>query len=217
MTRDSSRRSAPTSDRSRIHGELSGRHAPRAVQVRSGHNETPVCPARLLFGDCADRLQAPDVRRSDGSGANASTRRDVLRGGVSWALCGAAVGALQGCTIPARSHDARVQAGKIRVPVARYPELERDGGRLKVRAGDATVFLVRESTPGGGLLALSAVCTHLGCIVQPSGDGFRCPCHGSTFGASGELRGGPARRALRRFPVDIDGDDAVIDLNGAVP
>ena len=32
-----------------------------------------------------------------------------------------------------------------------------------------------------GSSALSLVCTHLGCTVDESADGFACPCHGSRY------------------------------------
>ncbi len=47
-----------------------------------------------------------------------------------------------------------------------------------------------------GLSAVSLVCTHLGCIVNLTEDGFDCPCHGSKFDAQGEVLAGPAPRAL---------------------
>ncbi|MDP8244370.1 MAG: Rieske 2Fe-2S domain-containing protein [Candidatus Hinthialibacter antarcticus] len=51
------------------------------------------------------------------------------------------------------------------------------------------------STPQG-IAAMSLICTHLGCIVQPSTQGFVCPCHGSKFDRDGNVKGGPAPRPL---------------------
>jgi cytochrome b6-f complex iron-sulfur subunit len=67
------------------------------------------------------------------------------------------------------------------------------------------VFVCRDR---GGLYALTSVCTHAGCSVrfEGSGDGFRCPCHGSGFDFGGAVTNGPANSPLRHFEVCIDGD-----------
>ena len=44
--------------------------------------------------------------------------------------------------------------------------------------------------------AISLECTHLGCAVNVVDRGFFCPCHGSDFGALGEVFSGPAKEPL---------------------
>lgn len=61
------------------------------------------------------------------------------------------------------------------------------------------VAIVRE---GGETLALDLTCTHLGCTVKATDEGFSCPCHGSRFGRSGRVVKGPAPRALERLACD---------------
>lgn len=61
-----------------------------------------------------------------------------------------------------------------------------------------------------GIAAMSLVCTHLGCIVQQNSDGFACPCHGSKFDQDGNVKGGPAPRALRWVHVSQAADGELI-------
>lgn len=61
-------------------------------------------------------------------------------------------------------------------------------------------YLIKD---GHGWYALSAHCTHLGCIINfDSKTGqFHCPCHGSAFDISGKRIAGPAKQALSRLPL----------------
>ena len=61
-----------------------------------------------------------------------------------------------------------------------------------------------------GLAAMSLVCTHLGCIVKGTEDGFACPCHGSKFDTSGRVVGGPAPRALPWLDMSQAPDGALL-------
>lgn len=52
----------------------------------------------------------------------------------------------------------------------------------------------------GGLHAVSARCTHLGCLVafNEAETAWECPCHGSRFATDGAVLQGPATRPLER-------------------
>ncbi len=67
--------------------------------------------------------------------------------------------------------------------------------------------------PGGRLIALSTLCTHLGCIPNwQAGEGkFKCPCHGSGFYEDGINFEGPAPRPLERYRVLRQGDTLWVD------
>ena len=58
----------------------------------------------------------------------------------------------------------------------------------------------------GGVYALSAVCTHLGCITRFLSDEkcIACPCHGSRFDLEGNVIHGPAPRPLQWLEVQAD-------------
>ena len=66
-----------------------------------------------------------------------------------------------------------------------------------MRDGLSTRAVYRD--PEGELHELSAVCTHLGCLVQwNSGEkSWDCPCHGSRFAIDGVVLHGPANTPLR--------------------
>jgi cytochrome b6-f complex iron-sulfur subunit len=64
---------------------------------------------------------------------------------------------------------------------------------------------------GGGVFAISTVCTHLGCIVKASGTGFDCPCHGSGFTKDGTVRKGPAPKPLPWLKITKNGSAFIVD------
>jgi cytochrome b6-f complex iron-sulfur subunit len=57
-----------------------------------------------------------------------------------------------------------------------------------------------------GFTAISLVCTHLGCTVESSADGFSCPCHGSRYDLQGKVLRGPASTALVALRLEITSD-----------
>lgn len=63
----------------------------------------------------------------------------------------------------------------------------------------------------GGVYAVSTICTHLGCVVKQTTEGFECPCHGSRFTSDGEVTKGPAPRALPWLQVTGSGTSVTID------
>ena len=80
---------------------------------------------------------------------------------------------------------------------------------------DKNVFMFSDEN---GLFAISAICTHLGCIVSSAEFGFQCPCHGSQYNADGNVIGGPAPRPLEWFEIQQEVDGTLfVDAAKAVP
>jgi cytochrome b6-f complex iron-sulfur subunit len=79
---------------------------------------------------------------------------------------------------------------------------------FQYRGKPAVVLQVRP----GDFLALSAVCTHLGCVVQwQEGKGeFLCPCHAGRFSPAGTVLGGPPPRPLENLPLAVAGDHLLV-------
>lgn len=68
----------------------------------------------------------------------------------------------------------------------------------------------------GGVYAISTVCTHLGCIVKPTAQGFDCPCHGSRFAPDGAVVKGPAPAPLAWLKVSAAGGSYIVDEGAAI-
>lgn len=62
-------------------------------------------------------------------------------------------------------------------------------------------------------VALSRVCTHLGCIIkwQPDNKRFFCPCHAGVFAPTGKVISGPPPRPLPKLKVAVQGSNIWVD------
>ncbi|MBC8436099.1 MAG: ubiquinol-cytochrome c reductase iron-sulfur subunit [Bacteroidetes bacterium] len=69
------------------------------------------------------------------------------------------------------------------------------------------LYILRDHT---GIAAMSAICTHLGCVVDKDPSGFLCPCHGSSFTVNGIVLTGPAPRSLPWYRVNMMPDGTLI-------
>ena len=118
-------------------------------------------------------------------------RRDFL-------ILSAAVAA--GCANqPVKMESVSIDAG----PASDYVN---DGVYTKYRSEG--FFIIRRS---GQLVALSSICTHMGCKVNKQPDlSFRCPCHGSTYDQDGQVTHGPAIHDLAMLPVTLDSNGHLI-------
>lgn len=80
-----------------------------------------------------------------------------------------------------------------------------------IAAGEGAVLRIHgEKTAcyrddAGALHAVSAVCTHLGCIVSfnDAEKSWDCPCHGSRFAPDGAILQGPANKPLSRVDPQV--------------
>lgn len=134
------------------------------------------------------------------------SRRAVLQGAA--VVCGA--GALAACGGGGGSEDgAGAGAGATPTgppaPLARLEDIPVGGALSATAPGRKKVLLVRPTADE--VVGLSAICTHQGCTVVPDSGALGCPCHGSVFELTGEVRRGPAETALAAFAVTVvDGD-----------
>jgi Rieske Fe-S protein len=105
--------------------------------------------------------------------------------------------------------------GPQRARVGKLSEIPRGEGKLSL-VNDEPVWVVHLAR---GLVAMSAQCTHQGCIVkwQPDRRLFSCPCHQGLFDERGNVVSGFPQQSLLRFSVGVvDGDVYVSPSRGQV-
>lgn len=85
-------------------------------------------------------------------------------------------------------------------------DLKPNTGKI-FRFGSRPALLVLGSD--GKYVALSAVCTHLGCTVQYRADlhDVWCACHNGLYDLSGHNISGPPPRPLEAYEVIVKGDE----------
>jgi cytochrome b6-f complex iron-sulfur subunit len=64
--------------------------------------------------------------------------------------------------------------------------------------------------------ALLTRCMHRGCQVDPSADGFVCPCHGSEYNTDGSVRKGPTELPLVEYRVTVEATRLVVHLDAPI-
>lgn len=106
---------------------------------------------------------------------------------------------------PAKKSDQSAEAPTDAGPLADLPV----GQGKVVQHGDQPVLVIRGEE---GVAGLSAVCTHLGCIVRWDGEGklVRCPCHAAVFDARGNVVSGPPPSPLPAVPVSVVKDHIMV-------
>ncbi|HTG82870.1 MAG TPA: ubiquinol-cytochrome c reductase iron-sulfur subunit [Geobacteraceae bacterium] len=128
------------------------------------------------------------------------------------AVCLGGIGAAAACltTYPLIRYLAPRQGEaarkKVAIPSAEVPE----GGAKFFEFDGSTAVLIRKK--GGDIVALSAVCTHLGCIVQwqKENEQFLCPCHGGLYTADGAVVSGPPPKPLEKIPFVLNGGSILV-------
>ena len=103
------------------------------------------------------------------------------------------------------------------------PESESSTRKLMVKKGEIPMGEAKGFTlyntpvivinrPDKGFIALSRVCTHLGCLVtyERGRKILLCPCHAGIYDLEGNVLSGPPPKPLQKFPVRVEGENLVI-------
>jgi len=79
-----------------------------------------------------------------------------------------------------------------------------------VNEEELSVYVLTED--GRNYIAMSNVCTHLGCRIRwiSDQDQFFCPCHNGVFDKQGNVVSGPPPRPLHRYETKVENDQLFI-------
>jgi Rieske Fe-S protein len=113
----------------------------------------------------------------------------------------------------ARYAEPRPQVTKGPVTVGKIEDFP-VGGSKTVLVHDRPVLLIRSTD--GSLRALSAICTHLQCVVGWSAERnqIECPCHGGVYSADGQNIAGPPPRRLEELEVTVNEGSVIVGTVG---
>jgi Rieske Fe-S protein len=146
---------------------------------------------------------APELTDGRSAPAPAASRRAVLRGMGAIGAAAVGAGALAACGSnddPTAANSPTKQVKAADIPVG--------GG---VIYPDAVVVVTQPVA--GTFKAFSAMCMHLGCVVNQVDHGkIICPCHGSEYNiADGSVYQGPSTTGLNPRTVTVSGDTLTIN------
>jgi cytochrome b6-f complex iron-sulfur subunit len=148
----------------------------------------------------------PQTPASKGAAIPRRSFLNYCLGATTLAFSGLTVYAVGKYLFPPGAFSAEETGEAVKISLAELPV----GASKNVRYKGAASIVIR--TDEKNFHALSAVCTHLGCIVKwDSGKGLLlCPCHAAMFDVNGNVVSGPAPRPLQSYPVQLAQDEVII-------
>ncbi len=98
---------------------------------------------------------------------------------------------------------------ELGIPTLFKAKVQRQTGWI-MNEEELSVFVRTDN--GRDFVAMSNICTHLGCRVRwiaERGE-FFCPCHNGVFDKDGKVLAGPPPRPLDRYIVKVENDQLLI-------
>lgn len=156
-------------------------------------------------------MNEPDDRTQDKAQGQPLSRRSFLMYGLlGFSGLATAVGVLTPVIAYLWPPAKGAGASETRVTVASSADLPPGQGEVYSVANRPVIVI---HTPDDGYVALSAICTHLGCILfwDAERQVIACPCHEAYFNTTGAVISGPPPAPLEPYRVQVEGDQIVVE------
>jgi Rieske Fe-S protein len=101
---------------------------------------------------------------------------------------------------------SKIELGK---PTLFKAKISRQTGWI-VNEAELSIYVLTED--GRDYVAMSNVCTHLGCRIRWIADQgqYVCPCHNGVFDKQGNVLSGPPPRSLDKYETKVENDQLFI-------
>jgi nitrite reductase/ring-hydroxylating ferredoxin subunit len=175
-----------------------------ATALRSANATAPLPRPEFI-----ENLAAQMARAQNGGHSRWDRRTFLLVGGSAAAgvVAAVAVDHNLGAAQPNVAAEL-VPDGAKWTAVARVSDVPAGGGKA-FTVGAVQGFLVNQS---GTIAAVSAICTHMGCVLALRAQGLVCPCHDATFNFSGDSVGSYKTPKLPAIRTRVTGDNVEVFL-----
>ena len=165
-----------------------------------------------------DRTRAPMDSMNEEKGVN---RRDFLGiittsigGLIGLAVAIPGIAYIVGPALQKETSGDWIQLGAVSkvelgTPTLFKAKIERKSGWI-VNEEEISAYVLTDD--GRDFIAMSNICTHLGCRVRWIADKqeFFCPCHNGVFAKDGTVVDGPPPRPLDRYEVKVENNQLFI-------
>jgi Rieske Fe-S protein len=122
---------------------------------------------------------------------------------------GLLVGSLASCASGLAMYKTDVADNQVKVPVSLFA----NSNFQVIQPKNMYYNIGLKKENDGSYTALLLRCTHADNQLTPSGNGFTCTLHGSTFDNEGHVTNGPAEHPLKKYTTQIISDQIIIHLS----
>jgi cytochrome b6-f complex iron-sulfur subunit len=148
---------------------------------------------------------SPNIVPATAESGDVKSRRAFLAAASAAGVCYAAALAYPVYRYLASPSEMALSAAAVTEVTLKDAQKLPAGSALMFKFGAAPAMLIHHED--GRWIALSAVCSHLGCTVQyePPMDRIHCACHGGVYNAyTGANVSGPPPKPLKKFNVTVN-------------